>query len=309
MKNLLVNYLAAWHRIKRKLNILLLEKEYSNILSGKKKMYEWKSQNESEYSDEGITLSHFKNKSYLLNVKLGDTIETQVLTHKAWDEELLCLMSHFIDKNPSGVVLDIGANIGAITIPLANLYTDTKFYCFEPHPEIFKRLNKNIDLNRLINVIPCQVAVSADAGSLEFFAQTSYSNMGLSSFMDVKGSNVKKITVECIVADEFIKMHSIHNVSLVKIDVQGLEYLVLKGMSALVKTHRPILVFEHEDLLHLENGEEIKTWIKDFMIENNYDMYCANSSLISFSFYPQVDLSSKFNGNIIAIPNKEHANI
>lgn len=302
MKNSLIQLIANWERIKRKLRILSSEKEYEYILSGRKGKYAWKNQNNVSFSDDGLTLSTFKDRSYLLHVKLGDAIETKIVTHKIWDEELLNLISHFIEKNSKGAVLDIGSNIGAITIPLANRYSEIEFYCFEPHPIIFEKLNRNIRLNQLENVKAFKNAVSDTEGTLNFFAQTESSNMGLSSLMEVQNNSVNKISVDCIVLDQFVAKQSIAKVSVVKIDVQGSELLVLKGMTDVLKKHRPILFFEHEDALHSEKGKEIKASIQKIMQENNYEMFHANSSMINFKHYSKVDFSGIFNGNIMAIP-------
>jgi FkbM family methyltransferase len=302
MKNSLIQLIANWQRIKRKLRILSLEKEYESILSGQKRKYVWKNQNNVSFSDDGLTISTFKDKSYLLHVKLGDAIETKIVTHNIWDEELLNLISHFIEKNPKGTVLDIGANIGAITIPLASKYSETRFYCFEPHPVIFKKLNSNISLNQLDNVQTFKNAVSNMEVSLNFFAQTESSNMGLSSLMEVQNNSVNKISVDCIVLDQFVAKQSIDQIAIVKIDVQGSELMVLKGMTNILKKYRPILFFEHEDALHSEKGKEIKASIQKIMQENDYEMFHANSSMIKFKHYSKVDFSGVFNGNIMAIP-------
>jgi FkbM family methyltransferase len=305
MKNLLVKLLSEWQRVKRKLSILSFEKEYSNLLSGKIQKYGWKIQDSKTLSMEGMTLSHYKNNSFLMNVKLGDAIETKLVSHKIWDEELLELMHHFIQKNPNGVVLDIGANIGAITIPLAASFPECRFYCFEPHPVIYKRLKTNIDLNQFVHVNAVQAAVSDQSGKLDFYAQTDNLNMGLSSLVNVQNNPATKISVDCITLDDFFRAKEMPSISAVKIDVQGSEILVLKGMSALIRKHRPVLFFEHEDALHPHDAKEVKQQIVSFMEDHNYEMYHANSALISFRYFPQVNLSGTFNGNILAIPRKQ----
>lgn len=302
MKSIVINLISDLERIWLKLKLLAKEKKYQDMLSSQvRRKYQWKIFRQDKLHNEGITLCKFKDKSFLFSILLGDAIETRILTHGIWDEELLMLMSNIIDHSPDGVVIDIGANVGAITIPLANYYSNIIFYCFEPHPFIFRKLNKNIQINKLKNVVPIQSAISDKEGEINFFAQIDDSNMGLSSMFELKNLT-QKVVVKSITLDTFVANTHINKISLVKVDVQGAEIQVLKGMTKVIKELRPVVCFEHEDNLYLDGSDEIKKWITNFMHENNYLMFQASSQLFKYLYYPLVDLKYTFNGNIIALP-------
>ena len=88
---------------------------------------------------EGVTAADFKGNSFLMNFRPGDLIEGAIYVDGCWERHIATLISQILDKS-SGVMLDIGANIGANTIPLAVEHSSIKFYCYEPHPKVFHRL-------------------------------------------------------------------------------------------------------------------------------------------------------------------------
>ena len=108
------------------------------------------------------------------------------------EEHLAKVMSLYLN-GVVGIAIDVGGNIGANTIPLAVKHPQVKFYCYEPHPDIFARLKNNIELNKLFNVEPSNCAVSnIKEKSIKFFAQKNSDNMGRSILKlnsDIKDHN------------------------------------------------------------------------------------------------------------------------
>ena len=130
---------------------------------------------------EGIILGTFQGKDYLMNCQPGNLIESTIYLEKVWEEHLEKIMSLYLD-GVSGIVIDVGGNIGANTIPLAIRHPQIKFYCYEPHPDIFARLKNNIKLNNLNNVETSNCAISnCNEKSITFYAQKNGDNMGKSS--------------------------------------------------------------------------------------------------------------------------------
>ena len=94
---------------------------------------------------EGIVLGEFQDKNYLIHCQPGNLLESTIFIEKIWEGHLVKIMSLYLDGG-SGIMIDVGSNIGANTLPLAAKHLQTKFHCFEPHPEIYKRLNSNIKM-------------------------------------------------------------------------------------------------------------------------------------------------------------------
>ncbi len=299
MKKLFIRLYLNCKRVLNKVNLLSEELKFQDFSNNNVKKYSWGFYN--NLNSEGLTLSNYKGKSFMLNARIGDEIETTIITNKIWDKDILDLMQHFISSKSKGLVLDIGANIGALSIPLALNNQQITFLCFDPHPVIFKRLSGNIALNNLANVQPYRLALSSRTQQVEFYAQTENKNMGLSSLTPIEGLSTEKILVDSFSGDEFLNTNHPGEIVLIKIDVQGNEKDVLIGLEQSIHKYKPVIVFEHEDSILGKESVPVRKWISDFFEKNNYKLYLASSSIIDSVFFPRVDLTNEFNGNIVAI--------
>ena len=69
---------------------------------------------------------------------------------------------------PGTVVLDVGAHIGSITVPMARTVGPKgRVYAFEPQRKVYRELVHNIRLNQLSNAVPLRFALSAAPGVIE----------------------------------------------------------------------------------------------------------------------------------------------
>ena len=250
--------------------------------------------------EEGITLGSFQNKNYLMHCRPGDLIESKIYLDNIWEEHLARVMNLYLDGD-SGIAIDVGANIGANTIPLAMLHPHVKFYCYEPHPENFARLNDNIKLNNLNNIQVDNSAISnSKEKTIKFFAQTNGNTMGKSSLKlnsDIKDHN-KIIVPNIRIDDNFAK--SSDPILLIKIDTQGTEFQVLESAVKTIEKFRPMILFEFEDRYY-SDGERIitKKGLKRFFETFNYSLFNISKGL---DFYPNIDIIRNYHGDILAIP-------
>ncbi len=151
--------------------------------------------------------------------------------------------------------IDIGANIGKYTVILAK--KAKKVYAFEPFPEIYEYLVKNININKLTNVHPHRSALWNKEEFVKFHIKISSE---INSIVNPENARYT-ITVPAFPLDYF-KISQMH---LVKIDVEGAEKEVLMGMAESLKIHRPRLIIESRN----ENTE----WINKYILE--FDYYLA----------------------------------
>ena len=145
-------------------------------------------------------------------------------------------MLEFIRDNiPKGVMIDVGANIGNHTIFLAK-YCATKVMAFEPFPDTFKLLDKNITDNGLrFNVIASNYGLSDNYESV--FMKSVNGNAGMNK-VDSEGD----APVQLIAFDLILDLDE--PITLIKLDCEGYEEKALLGMIETVKKYKPALFIE-----------------------------------------------------------------
>jgi FkbM family methyltransferase len=135
---------------------------------------------------------------------------------------------------PGMTVVDIGANIGYYTLIAAKLVgSKGKVYAFEPEPNNYRLLIKNIEENCYNNVIPIQKAVSNKPGKTKLFtSKTVFSSL---SFSENNVPEKKEfVMVETITLDEFLENS---NIDFIKMDTEGAEGLIVEGAEKVLKNN------------------------------------------------------------------------
>lgn len=157
-------------------------------------------------------------------------------------EHEVALLSQLL--RPGQVFWDIGANIGALTIPLARVVGETgSVVAFEPNPYVFHTLAGNVAANNLSQVRCFPYALSDAAGTLTV-PQVDYNKTGNFGMVSLDGSGAKGgLSVTAIRGDE-IDFVSWPNV--IKIDVEGMEASVISGLTGVIRRNSPILYVEND---------------------------------------------------------------
>jgi FkbM family methyltransferase len=142
------------------------------------------------------------------------------------------------------IFYDIGANVGFYTLFGSLFVGETGYvYAFEPFPQNAYWVEKHVALNKLNNVAVFRLAI-ADFNGESQFQEGETDGVGK---IDA-GGNVK---VEVAALDSLIAQGKLRPATIMKIDVEGAEYDVLKGAEHLLKTSRPrIFLATHGDAVH-----------------------------------------------------------
>lgn len=250
---------------------------------------------------EGIAVGTFKDYRYLMRMQPGDHIESQIYLDGIWAGSMINLIYQFLN-GPNAVMVDVGANIGAVTVPLARVYPDVRFYCFEPHPSVFQRLTENVSINKLQNVTLVNAAVSnLPDRTIKFYAQTEVLNRGLSSTkLNRDITKFDEIEVSQIGIDEYLGDLEAGTL-VIKIDTQGNEVAVLESASRIIERLRPIVFFEYEDEYFESDLEktESKTFIREFFSGMNYELFSITPGV---DFFPSLGPILNYHGDILAVP-------
>lgn len=146
---------------------------------------------------------------------------------------------------PGDTVLDIGANIGLVSIWLSKLVGETgKVHAFEPNPELQKILEEMLDRNQVSNVCLHPIALGSEQGSLEL--RIPESNAGAASLIrnrDLNDCHTVEVRVDLL--SRIVAEEGITSIRLIKIDVEGFEAEVFQGGLEVLKSIRPeAILFE-----------------------------------------------------------------
>jgi FkbM family methyltransferase len=141
-------------------------------------------------------------------------------------------------------VIDVGANIGHYTMRMSDLVgANGRVIAFEPVPQTFELLAANTALLQQSNVTLINAAVS-EAQSIAGMKVPVFSDTGLDDLYDAHLTDEGSLKVMCLSLDSLQLRNPIR---FVKIDAEGHELSVLKGMAALIERDRPTLLVEGDD--------------------------------------------------------------
>jgi FkbM family methyltransferase len=141
---------------------------------------------------------------------------------------------------PGMRVMDIGSNLGLYSITMARLVGPTGHVtCFEPDPTLFAVFGRNCELNAVGNISAHNLALGSTRARLQFHKMII--NSGDNHFGITEGSLFRRtVEAEVVALDEFIPDLA---VDFIKIDVQGWELEVLRGMRAVLQANRAVRVY------------------------------------------------------------------
>jgi FkbM family methyltransferase len=129
-----------------------------------------------------------------------------------------------------GTFVDVGANIGFFTLlAAARVGAAGRVVALEPHPEIAAVLRGNVAMNALPNVQVMQLA-AADAAGTATLAGFEGGNWGVSTIAHGSAEGAPAFEVRCAPLDEVLREAGVQTAELVKVDVEGAEPRVLRGM-------------------------------------------------------------------------------
>ncbi len=146
------------------------------------------------------------------------------------------------------LILDCGANVGMATLYFTWRYPKAEVHAFEPDPETFALLQRNIDANGLKHAHAHALAVSDTNGSIDFYRDAS--NPGYPMMSTVRDRMPKeRTTVACVALSSFLeeKLPG-REVDLVKLDIEGAEQAVLTDLAAsgaLARVRELVIEYHH----------------------------------------------------------------
>ncbi|MCW7538925.1 FkbM family methyltransferase [Aquabacterium sp. A7-Y] len=166
-----------------------------------------------------------------VNCEPGSRVDESLSQEKFYEHKML---GYITRTARSGVFLDIGANCGHHSVYFSLFAPSTRVIAFEPFPNHYELILKNRSENKLdAKIQPFPVGIAASHGTFE-----TRTNSALYA---------ARHTVVCSPIDELVY----DPVSLMKIDVEGMELEVLKGARRVIEQFKPQIFVEAHTQEHL----------------------------------------------------------
>jgi FkbM family methyltransferase len=177
--------------------------------------------------------------------KKKDAIKDMLKRDEKWEPHIEALIKKH--TKPGSIAIDIGAHIGTQTIVMARAVGEQgKVIAFEPQLKFFRELFMNLELNSAPNVYYFWGAISDKPGVVKL--PNLRDSCEVVSFLDFttgySGFDAPAGTLDSL---------ELKNVSLIKIDVDGVEDIVLDGIKNTVLSNKPIIIIE------IQGGYSIET--------------------------------------------------
>ncbi|MBL8758494.1 MAG: FkbM family methyltransferase [Phycisphaerae bacterium] len=194
----------------------------------------------------GVRVCRGKLHGYTMELNLG-----------RWSERSTYFLERFYDLplqlamvaclRPGERFVDIGANIGMISLLASRLVgPEGVVDACEPNPECARRIGRWIEINAIGNIRVREVAVGDEPGRLDLSVPDWNSGEATLTRLEAGPGQVRRVEVDVVPGDALVALDPRPPV-MIKIDVEGFEAHVLRGLAGTLRGAAPVLVLEVVD--------------------------------------------------------------
>ncbi len=194
------------------------------------------------------------------------------------------------------IIFDVGACRGEVALIYNKLFPVSKIFCFEPFPQSFKLLSSNT--SELNNVTVCNKALGNFNGKTVFHSnRSSPTNSIFPTTEESKliwkndvHDTLSTIEVEMETLDKFISENNINKIDILKLDVQGSEFLVLEGAREAIESGIIKIIFSEMITLPTYQNQKSPGEFLEILRANGFMLYnFYNISLTRTGMLRQMD--------------------
>ena len=183
---------------------------------------------------------------------------------------------------PGDITLDIGANIGAHTLPMAELVGKSgKVIAIEATNWAYQKLLRNLSLNEDLkdSVTPVQSLLNETSNQADA-PHALYSSWSFDEKKEkhkiLRGSLNSTSEAKVLALDDLVNSLKLEKLDFIKMDVDGFECKVLRGSDYTIKHYKPSMLIEISPFLLREREGSLEEYL-DFLIQNGYKIYEESS--------------------------------
>ena len=212
----------------------------------------------------------FKNYKFHVSTNKKNLSRWVLKNLVEWDKKNIIKIINLIIKY-NATFIDCGSNFGAYSIPIAKKFKNNKVYSFDASKKEIMNLEKNIKLNNIKNIKYFNFGIG-EKNTTKYFNDNieNFKNSGSYRFEKNKTKNkIKIFKLDYLFKKKKIKLKK--NI-IVKLDIEGYDFLALKGMKEIISKHNVIIFFEFSRML-LENSRNFNNEFDKFLKVNGLHLY------------------------------------
>jgi len=202
---------------------------------------------------------NFENYKFYASFNKKSLSRWMLKNLKAWDSENVEKIIFFLKKY-NGSFIDCGCNFGAYSIPIAKEFEDQNVYAFDASKKAIHKLKQNIDLNKITNITYFNIGIG-DKNTEAYFNEeiSDLKNDGSFRFTQDKNNEKTKIyKLDDVFENDKI---SIKENIVIKLDLEGFDFLALKGLTKTLNRSKVIIFIEISKMLLGNSKIFLRIWI------------------------------------------------
>ncbi len=210
-----------------------------------------------------------------INLNLSEHMQSRIFWLGFYNESIVSFLNNFLQ--PGMTVIDVGANIGEITLVAAKRVTPTgKIISFEPVTTINSLLEKNLQKNNISWVTTVKQGLADKNGDAIIFTSSNddtnnLENIGLGTIYPMGERKVPIETISISTMDKYLEEFPIEKLDLIKIDIEGAEIPCLLGAIKTIIKFRPHIILETQEETYTAAGYTPK-YLLDFFNSLEYEI-------------------------------------
>ena len=214
---------------------------------------------------------YFKVNDFEMFLDFLDPIDREIILSQEFEKQEISFLINQIKSNKINYFLDVGANCGYYSLKISREISNIKILSFEPNIEAYskflKTLKKNLDLSKKIKLENFGLSDKSAKLKMQSMLKFGYAQTGGTSVIN-KNLNDKNLTffADFKVGDDYVKLNK-KKIS-IKIDVEGHELNVLKGIQNIIKKNQCILQIE----IFRNNFDDVNKFLQSFGYKNFYEV-------------------------------------
>jgi len=249
--------------------------------------------------DDNNILSIFY-KGYSVFYSKGTSLVERIKKYGDYEPEVTASILNELKLVNNPQIIDVGANIGLISLAILSNKSNARIYAFEPGPHQNALLQKTVKENGLVEKINVfNLALSDKKGEAKFKIHNTNDASG-DGFVDTKRAGpTQSIIVKTDTLDNWWVDNNKPHIDFIKMDTERSEYLILKGASDLNKSLRPKILIEI-NLMNLKNYPFSLKDLLSIIVSYNYQIFSLGREPINIT---DIDKYLMLTDTFLLIPN------